>query len=163
MTTATIKLSAASAAATKPESIFIMSATATKLTAPPICRAHNAAAIFSAPTNPFIGTAIQAISVPNIVPKEPIINARNNLPVTAKHFFKSASNSNKGIANGTNTFITFEYTGDELGMIPILQRTKQITIVTNGLDKIDPILDFSANNPNVDAEERIATINHITI
>lgn len=157
---ATIKLSAANAAATISGSILMMSDNATKFTAPPIyskrvqwnndnhdkltCRAHNAAAIFFPPFMDFIGINQYAPNVPSTVPREPIRKIVKSFPVTLKHFFKSASYNRKAIAKGTKYFNTVSYITDDVGRSPVLHAISPKTIVMRGPDNISPIFVFSA-------------------
>mmetsp|Transcript_2688 Transcript_2688/g.5871 ORF Transcript_2688/g.5871 Transcript_2688/m.5871 type:complete len:230 (+) Transcript_2688:182-871(+) len=86
-----IKLSAHNAALIIVGCISSAFATATKFTAPPMCRAINALAIFH-PSSPRarIGTAKYATSVPNVVPSAPTTNAGNNAALPLITRFTSA-------------------------------------------------------------------------
>ena len=97
---ATTTLSAARAAAMSSGGVCRMSETATKLTAPPICLAHRAAAILLAPFTLDMGTSLKARKVPSMVPRDPIRNARRSCFEDLKTSFRFASRSKRGIAMG---------------------------------------------------------------
>ena len=150
---ATTTLSAAIAAATASPPILSVSATATKLIAPPICLAAKAHATLhpTSPPNDFNGIIGNVIIVANTVANAPTPKAVSNVPVSLITLFKSESNNNNGIANGTKNLFTMVYIGDWNGMIPIFAKINAIAIVASGADKAFPIIVRRSNEvPNVD-------------
>lgn len=59
------------------------------------------------------------------------------------------------MASGTKYLRTESYTGDVVGMMPMLQMKRHITIVISGLDSRAPIFVFSDKIPAVAAVESI--------
>ena len=85
-----------------------VSATATKFTAPPICLAASALAIFhpSLFPNDVKGMKGKTLSVPAIVENAPIIKAIKSVPVSAKTRRRSESKRSRGTASGTRLRFT---------------------------------------------------------
>jgi hypothetical protein len=79
--------------------------------------------------------------------------------VTLKHFLRSASKRSRDIARGTKYFDIAEYTGEARGKNPILHKTRQILMVTRGLESNDPIFVFSDDIPILEAETSVVHIN----
>mmetsp|Transcript_14712 Transcript_14712/g.30995 ORF Transcript_14712/g.30995 Transcript_14712/m.30995 type:complete len:202 (+) Transcript_14712:211-816(+) len=141
---ATTTLSAAIAALTIPPSMFSVSATATKLIAPPICRAARAHATFHPCSKPsaFNGINAKAAIVPITVLTAPTKKARSRDPASLITRFKSESNRKSGTASGTRNLLISPYTGEENGIRPIFAKINVINMVTRGAERAFPNVVF---------------------
>jgi len=128
-------------------------ATATKFTAPPMCRAINALAIFHAsPPKTPIGTATYATNVPSVVPTAPTTKHGNNAADPRNTLRTSAVKSNIGTASGNNTPLMASYVGELTGMTPALAAAKAHNVETSGAPpRFAPHGFFSAHNPTAEA------------
>mmetsp|Transcript_2302 Transcript_2302/g.4941 ORF Transcript_2302/g.4941 Transcript_2302/m.4941 type:complete len:263 (-) Transcript_2302:602-1390(-) len=111
---ATTTLSAAMAAATASPLMLSVSATATKLMAPPMCLAANAHATRQPTSVPmfFSGMIGKATSVATTVAKAPTPKAARRVPVSLMTRLRSESKSSRGTASGTKKRLTTVYTGE---------------------------------------------------
>ena len=125
-------------------------ATATKFTAPPMCLAINALAIFhpSCPSAP-MGTAAYAANVPSVVPAAPTTKHGNNFADPRNTRRTSAVNNSIGTANGNKNPLIASYVAEDVGMIPALASANAASDDTNGAPPaFAPHGRRSAHSPN---------------
>ena len=96
------------AAATASPPMLSVSATATKLIAPPMCRAARAQATRHPTSGPrfFNGTIGKATIVARTVANAPTQKAAKRVPVSLMTRFRSESKSRSGTARGTKNRLT---------------------------------------------------------